>query len=199
VDQRNEKVKTAQRCPPEARLRKLQAWTARHKLAGQVDLRVEGRAILLERKQAAIDQAMQLAGCYAVVTDVPKERMNEQAVHDTYVSLQKVERDFRLMKTGLLEVRPLFVRKESRTRGHVFCCLLALKLSREIERRLHAAFGTSDADPHACTVPDAMAALSRLCLLEYQIDEKTTVTRLPKPDARRKEILAALQVHLPEK
>ena len=199
VDQRNEKVKTAQRCQPEAGLRKLQAWTARHKLAGQVDLHVEGRTILLERKQAAIDQVMQLAGCYAVVTDVPKERMNEQAVHDTYVSLQKVERDFRLMKTGLLEVRPLFVRKESRTRGHVFCCMLALKLSREIERRLQAAFGTTNADPHTCTVPDAMAALQRLCLLEYQIDKKTTVTRLPKPDARQKEILAALQVHLPEK
>ena len=119
--------------------------------------------------------------------------------HDTYVSLQKVERDFRLMKTGLLEVRPLFVRKESRTRGHVFCCMLALKLSREIERRLQAAFGTTNADPHTCTVPDAMAALQRLCLLEYQIDKKTTVTRLPKPDARQKEILAALQVHLPEK
>jgi transposase len=199
VDQRNEKVKTAKRCQPEAGLRKLQAWAARHKLAGQVNLRVEDRTILLEREQAAIDQAMQLAGCYAVVTDVPKERMNEQAVHDTYVSLQKVERDFRLMKTGLLEVRPLFVRKESRTRGHVFCCMLALKLSREIERRLQAVFGTTDANPHACTVPDAMAALQRLCLLEYQIDKKTTVTRLPKPDARQKEILAALQVHLPEK
>ena len=24
---------------------------------------------------------------------------------------------------GLLEVRPVWVRKESRTRGHVFCCL----------------------------------------------------------------------------
>ena len=140
-------------------LRKNEAQAARHKLAGQVDMRVEGRTILLERKQAAIDQAMQLAGCYAVVTDVPKERMNEQSVHDTYVSLQKVERDFRLMKTGPLEVRPLFVRKESRTRGHVFCCMLALKLSREIERRLQAAFGTTDTDPHACTVPDAMAAL----------------------------------------
>jgi hypothetical protein len=44
-----------------------------------------------------------------------------------------------------------------------------------------------------------MAALSRLCLLEYYIDEKTTVTRLPKPDARQKEILQALAIQLPEK
>lgn len=199
VEERNQWVKKSKRCQPEAGRRQLQAWVARHKLTGQVELRVEGRAIVLERKQAAMDQAMQLAGCYAVVTDVPKEQMDEQAVHDSYVSLQKVERDFRLLKTGLLEVRPVFVRKESRTRGHVFCCLLALKLSREIERRLQAAFGTTDADPHAWTVSDALAALSRLCLLEYQIDDKTTVTRLPRPDVRQEEILVALGVSLPKK
>jgi transposase len=192
-------VKESTRCQPEAGRRQLQAWVARHKLTGQVELRVEDRAIVLERKQAAIGQAMQLAGCYAVVTDVPKEQMNEQAVHDSYVSLQKVERDFRLLKTGLLEVRPVFVRKESRTRGHVFGCMLALKLAREMERRLQAAFGTTDADPHALTVSDALAALSRLCLLEYQIDDKTNLTRLPNPDARQKEILAALGVSLPKK
>lgn len=199
VKRRNEQVKQSKRCQPEAGQRQLQGWLARHKLSGQVELRVEGRAIVAQLKQAAIDQAMQLAGCYVVVTDVPKEQMNEQAVHDSYVSLQKVERDFRLMKTGLLEVRPVFVRKESRTRGHVFACLPALKLGREMERRLQAAFGTTDTNPHTLTVNDAMAALSRLCLLEYQIDDKTTVTRLPRPDARQEEILVALGVSLPKK
>jgi len=199
VERRNQQVQESKRCQPEAGRRELQGWVARHKLIGRVELRVEGRAIVLERQQAAIGQARQLAGCYAVVTDVPKQQMDKQAVHDSYVSLQKVERDFRLLKTGLLEVRPVFVRKESRTRGHVFCCLLALKLSREIERRLQAAFGTTAADPHAWTVSDALAALSRLCLLEYPIDDKTKLTRLPNPDARQKEILAALGVSLPKK
>jgi hypothetical protein len=43
-----------------------------------------------------------------VTTDVLPESMNTKEVHDSYVSLQKVERDFRAMKTGLLEVRPLY-------------------------------------------------------------------------------------------
>ena len=77
-----------------------------------------------------------------------------------------VERDFRALKTGLLEVRPVFVRKESRTRGHVFCSMLALKLSRKMERRLREAFGTKDSNPHAITLPDALRALSSLCLLQ---------------------------------
>ena len=72
----NQQVKESKRCQPEAGQRQLQGWLARHKLTGQVELRLEGRAIVLERQQAAIDQALQLAGCYVVVTDVPKERMN---------------------------------------------------------------------------------------------------------------------------
>ena len=199
AEQRNEQVQKSPRCKPEAGPRNLQFWVARHKLTGQVELRLEGRTMVLERNPAAIDRAMKLAGCYVVVSDVPKPQLSGQEVHDHYVSLQKVERDFRQLKTGLLEVRPVWVRKESRTRGHVFCCMLALKLSREMERRLQASFGTTNTNPHATTLPDAMAALSRLCLLEYYIDEKTTVTRLPKPDARQKEILQALAIQLPEK
>jgi transposase len=199
VEQRNEWVSRSPRCRPETGPRSLQAWVARHKLTGLVELRLEGRTMVLVRQPAAIDRAMELAGCYVVVTDVAKERLSGQEAHDSYVSLQKVERDFRQMKTGLLEVRPVFVRKETRTRGHVFCCLLALKLSRELERRLQTAFGTTDTNSHAVTLPDALAALSRLCLLNYQIDAKTALTRLPKPDQRQKEILQALDVRLPEK
>ena len=66
------------------------------------------------------------------------------------------------MKTGLLEIRPVFVRKESRTRGHVLCAMLVLKLQREVERRLVAVFGTTDSYPRAVTVPDALASLCRL-------------------------------------
>jgi len=199
VEERNEKVEMSPRCQPEAGPRKLQEWVARHKLTGQVNLRLEGRQVVLERNQPGIDRALALAGCYVVVSDVPKGQLSGQQVHDSYVNLQKVERDFRQLKTGLLEVRPVWVRKESRTRGHVFCCMLALKLSREIERRLQARFGTTDTDAHTTTLPDALAALSRLCLLEYQVDDKTTVTRLPKPDARQREILTTLNVQLPER
>lgn len=199
VEQRNEQVRRSPRCRPEAGPRNLRPWMTRHKLTGLAELRLEGRTMVLKLDQTAIERAMELAGCYVVVSDVPREQLSGQEVHDSYVSLQKVERDFRQMKTGLLEVRPVFVRKESRTRGHVFCCLLALKLSREIERRLKATFGTTDENPHGVTLTDALAALSRLCLLEYRVDEQTTVQRLPRPDERQKEILQALGAKLPEK
>ena len=85
----------------------------------------------------------------------------------------------------------------SRTRGHVFSCLLALKICREMERRLRARFGATDSNPHAVTLPDTMVSLSRLCLLHYPVNDSTSVTRLPSPDARQTEILAAFGVTLP--
>jgi len=199
IQQCNQSVQRSPRSKPEAGWRSLQLWVARRKLSGLVELRLEGRRLLLERQEAALERALELAGCYVVVSDVPQGQLSGQEVHDSYVSLQTVERDFRQLKTGLLEVRPVFVRKQSRTRGHVLACMLALKLSRELERRLQAQFGTTDADAHAITLPDALAALSRLCLLHYPVDEQTTLTRLPRPDARQRQILAALDVHLPDK
>jgi len=196
---RNEETKNKPRSQPEAGQRKLQAWAERHKLIGLVELQLEGRALVLERQQAAIETSLELAGCYVVTTNVLQASMTAQEVHDSYIGLQKVERDFRTMKTGLLEVRPVFVRKKSRTRGHVFCCMLALKLSREMERRLRAAFGTTDSDPHAITLPDALTSLSHLSLLQYQVDEKTTVTKLPQPSESQRQILKALAVTLPAK
>jgi len=194
---RNEETKSKRRCQPEAGKRKLEAWIAQHKLNGLVELKLDGRMLRLERHETAIATSLELAGCYVVTTDVLPENMSTQEVHDSYVSLQKVERDFRAMKTGLLEVRPLFVRKESRTRGHVFCCMLALTLSCELERRLREHFGTTDRDPHAITLGDALASLASLCLMQYKVDEKTTVTKLPQPSANQAKILTALGVALP--
>jgi transposase len=128
---------------------------------------------------------------------VARDDLSAQQVHDSYLSLGKLERDFRTLKTGLLEVRPVWVRKESRTRGHVFCCMLALKVAREMERRLRAAFGTTETRADAITLPDALLSLTRLCLLHYPVDEKTMVTKLPQPDARQRQILQALGVTLP--
>jgi len=46
-------------------------------------------------------------------------------------------------------------------------------------------------NPHAITLPDALRALGSLCLLQYKIDEKTTVTKLPQPRSNQQQILAA--------
>ena len=193
---RNEQVEKSSRCKPQAGLKEINLWAAQHKLTSMVDLKLEDSKIVASVDEEAKRKSLELAGCYVLVSDVNKEKLTTEQIHDSYMALQKVERDFRTMKNGLLEIRPVFVRKESRTRGHVFCAMLALKLQREVERRLTAVFGTTDKDRYAVTVPDALASLSRLTLLNYVVSDKVTVTKLPQPDAQQERILTALKVSL---
>jgi hypothetical protein len=196
ITARNAFVHTAKRAQPAAGLRTLQAWVTRHKLAGWVQLSLQEGDIIATVDEAAQTEASGFDGCYVLETDVPQTVLEAQAVHDRYRDLHEVEQDFRTMKTGLLEVRPIFVRKAPRTRAHVLVTMLALKVVREMRRALVTAFGTTDDDKMAVTVDDALAALSRLCVLIYQV-RGTAITRLPSPDARQAAILNALGTPLP--
>jgi transposase len=196
ITARNAFVETAKRAKPATGLQTLQAWVKRHKLEAFVQVSLHDGRLMATLDPAAQAEATVLDGCYVLETDVPQTALAAQAVHDRYRDLYEVEQDFRTMKTGLLEVRPIFVRTAPRTRAHVLVTMLALKVVRELRRALVAAFGTTDDDKMAVTVEEALLALARLCLLTYHV-QGTAVTRLPIPDERQKTILAALGTPLP--
>ena len=122
-------------------------------------------------------------GCYVIESDLPKEAASTQQVHDRYLDLTQVERDFRTLKTGLLELRPIFLRKEKRTRGHALVSLLALKLAREVDRRLA---------PLGLTVQDGLERLKAVRLVRLGNSE-VELWRLPTSYPRaQSEVLEAL-------
>jgi len=153
---RNEQVKQKERCDPQSSLRQAQARLVKYRLTGWVSVRLEGREVVGQEDQAAREAEAQLDGCYVVESDLPAAAATTQQVHDRYVSLTAVERDFRTLKTGLLEIRPVFLRKEGRTRGHALVSLLALKLARELDRRMA---------PLGLTVEDAIDRLKGVRLV----------------------------------
>jgi transposase len=196
ITTRNAFVQTSKRAKPETGLQTVCAWVKRHKLDTFVQVSLHEGQLAVTLDATAQAEAALLEGCYVLETDVPQTALDAQTVHDRYRDLHEVEQDFRTMKTGLLEVRPIFVRKASRTRAHVLVTMLALKVVREMRGALVAAFGTTDDDKMAVTVEDALLALARLCLLTYHV-QGTAVTRLPTPDERQAAILNALGTPLP--
>jgi hypothetical protein len=74
-----------------------------------------------------------------------------------------------------------------------------LRGTSQIERGLRTAFGATGTNAAAVTLADALTALGRLCLLEYNFDGEHTVTRLPIPGESQTEILKALGVSPPGK
>ena len=197
LDQRNALVQSSTRAQPEAGLRRYTAWLKRYKLNGFVTLSLQDRRLQLcidEDKQA---QVQLLDGCYVLETDVAGEQMDAATVDARYRDLQRVERDFRLMKTTLLELRPIFVRKANRTRGHVFCAMLALKIAREFDIGLKAAFGSTADDSRALTLADALHTLSRLCFQRYDAEGQSFLT-LPQVDQKQAAIFNAMGIRPPQ-
>ena len=153
---RNAAVEQKPRCEPATSLRTAQALVQKYRLGGWVSVRLEGRKVRWTEDTAAREAQAQLDGCYVVESDLPVAVASTQQVHDRYVDLTRVERGFRTLKTGLLEIRPVFLRKADRTRGHALVSLLALKLARELDRRVA---------PLGLTVEDALERLQGVRLV----------------------------------
>ena len=181
---RNQAVEQKPRSDPQSSLRQAQALLSRYRLQGWVKVELAGRKVVWSEDAAARQKQAELDGCYVIESDLPKEVASTQQVHDRYLDLTKVERDFRTLKTGLLEIRPIFLRKEGRTRGHALVSLLALKLARELDRRLA---------PLGLTVEDGLERLKAVRLVRLGNGPELELWRLPAsyPPAQT-EVLAAL-------
>lgn len=180
---RNLQVEQKPRSEPATSLKQAQALLAKYRLQGWVKVELAGREVAWTVDEAARQKQAELDGCYVIESDLPKEVASTQQVHDRYLDLTRVERDFRTLKRGLLELRPIFLRKEGRTRGHALVCLLALKLARELDRRLA---------PLGLTVQDGLERLKAVRLVRLGSDEMQ-LWRLPTsyPPAQS-EVLEAL-------
>ena len=196
LDNRNAFVAQSKLANPESGLRTLQDWVKRHKISSFVTLSLDDRQILLTVDDSAKAQAGLLDGCYVLETDVAQELLDAKTVDERYRSLQQVERDFRALKTGFLEIRPLFVRKRDRTRGHTLIAMLSLKIVREAENLLRQAFPPNKQGHCPVSLKDALDSLGRLCLNRYKT-EKLDFLRLPQLDERQTQICNALGVFLP--
>lgn len=183
ITARNQQVEHKPRSDPDSSLKQAQGLLNKYRLQGWVKVELAARKVVWTEDSAARQKQAQLDGCYVIESDLPKEVASTQEVHDRYLDLTQVERDFRTLKTGLLELRPIFLRKEGRTRGHALVCLLALKLARALDRRLA---------PLGLTVQDGLERLKAVRLVRLGGTE-IELWRLPASyPAAQTEVLEAL-------
>lgn len=199
IADRNAFVKNSRRASAATGLAALQRWAKSHKLSAFVTLALNERVIVCTIDTEAKAQDALLDGCYLLETDVPQGLMDAKTVDARYRDLQKVERNFRTVKTTFLEIRPIFLRKAERTKAHVFVAMLALKITRRFEADLHRTFGSTEDDPAAITPDDALVALGRLTYLYTTDRNGQRHTHLPRPDDQQAKILDAIGLSFPLK
>lgn len=191
----------SERRSSEVALRKTKEMISRYKLSKILKAEIcsdDDRKINVKTDSDEQARLEKLDGCYVIKTDLSEKIMSAAEVHNQYKELSKVERAFKLIKTEFLEVRPIFVRLEKRTRGHVFSCMLAYMILREMRRCLQSEFGLDDEGRLELDEHNVIEALNRITLLFYKTDKGKLIPDIAEPDQRQKRILDALGVKLPD-
>jgi hypothetical protein len=170
--------------------RRLTAQLQRLKVQDWLQLSIKKQRLVLTRDQAALKAVAQLDGCYVVETDLKAQQADKQMIHDRYKDLALVERDFRTLKSGHLEVRPWFVCTEDNTQAHALTSMLALKIRRYLEQAWW---------PLEVTVEEGLRELEQLCVQELVHPQSGQVAarRVPDPSPRQAQLLNALKLRLP--
>ncbi len=130
----------------------------------------------------------QLDGCYVLKTNLSLADKSTQSVHQSYKQLAIVESAFRTIKTTCLEVRPIYVRKKSRTRGHVFLTMLSFMIV--------TAFNQKTTDIPKLTTEEKISILDHIHLTAITIFGKTII-KIPTLPPIAKQILERLNISMP--
>ena len=174
------KVKVAKRIVKEkASKLKIDKW---------VNILTRGRNLSVKVKDTELEEEKKLDGCYVIKTDLSVETASKQTVHDRYKSLAEVEWAFRTMKTALLHIRGIFVRKAHRTRAHVFTIMLAYLVAYELRRLWY------DVE---VTIEEGINELSSLCATKVIVGDVSFQT-IPEPRELSMLLLKRANVILPD-
>ncbi len=176
------------RAAAKTQLARLRAKSKTLRLDKFVVVAEQERRVVVTVDEAALTEAARLDGCYALRTDLPKTVVAKEIVHDRYKDLAQVEWAFRDSKTVQLEMRPVYLRDENRTRGHALVVMLAYLMTQALRQRWR------DID---LTVQEGLDRLASLCLVEVVIGGRSAYHQVPTPRDDVRRLFEAADVAIP--
>ena len=187
VKKKNEYLEQHAKAEVPAALNEIHARIGKLKVSGFLNATASGRLISLKTDEESLAEESMLDGCYVMRSNVPAD-VNKETIHQRYKDLIQVEDAFRTMKTGYLELRPLYLRKESRTRGHAFIVMLSYMIEKYISEKWN--------DINA-TVEEGIRELSSISCMTIGVGA-VKYSQIPKPRDLGARLLDALGVRMPD-
>ena len=157
------------------------------KIEGWLSVKNNDRKLSSILDKAELDNESRLDGCYVIKTDLKKEEAETQIIHSRYKDLSFVESAFRTSKSNL--ERPIYVRSEMSTYGHVLVVMLAYIITKELDKSWSKLY---------LTVDEGLRSLSTLATQEITVKDKYTFQQIPEPRNLNKKMLEALGIELPK-
>jgi DDE family transposase len=100
----------------------------KYKMGKHFRREITDTAFSYQRDQARIAAEAALDGIYVLRTSVDADTLDPAAVVAGYKNLANIERDFRIIKSDDLDLRPIHHRLDDRVKAHVLICMLACYL-----------------------------------------------------------------------
>lgn len=197
VNERNLYVEGHKRSRAKTGLVNFTKLTKEWRLDGFVSVTLNGDKLEVNVDEDQRKELFLLDGCYAIETNVSVNVMDKGVVDETYHRLHEVEECFCNMKTGLLEVRPIFLRKSNRTKGHVFVCMLALKVWQYMKQKLKEGYGVEDSGLYNMTIEETLNQLDKYSFLYYTINGKR-VARLSRASESQRYLFNVFGIKMKE-
>lgn len=145
-------------------------------------------SLVWKRNDERMEESSELFGCYVLRTD--ERSLNEHELWELYISLTHAEAGFKAIKSDL-GLRPNRHQKEDRVDGHVFICVLAYQLLRNILWTLEQTGDTRSWD----TIKRVLSTHSyTTVVLPTRTGETHHLRRSGQPDEVQKEIYRKLNV-----
>jgi hypothetical protein len=108
----------------------------KHKVAKHFLREVTDSTFTYRRDEDKINAEAALDGIYVIRTSTTGKALDSAEVVISYKNLKYVERDFRIIKSDDLDLRPIHHYREKRVRAHVLICLLAAYLTWHLREAL---------------------------------------------------------------
>lgn len=188
ITKENKYLEEHQKAKPTVAEKRVIAKSNRLKLNKVVTITTSNRIIKFEINTEELIKISRLDGCYVIKTDLKKEIISSEKVHARYKGLSVVENAFRTMKTALLEMRPIYVRKADRTKAHVFIIMLAYMIEHQLRNYWR------DID---ITVGEGISELASICSIKIKTKNGISYQTIPKPRELGNILLKAARIGLP--
>lgn len=188
IEEQNKYLKEHRGAKEATTLKRVMGKIKKLKIDSWFSVKAESRKFTLCIDNNILAKEMELDGCYVIKTNLPKTACDAQTVHSRYKDLALVESAFRTCKSNL-ELRPIYVRLEASTYGHILIVMLAYMIIRYLDQKWSSLY---------LTVEEGLRSLNTLTLQEVTVKGYIPFQQVPEPRKQNKKMLEVLSIELPK-
>lgn len=190
ISEQNKYIQEHKKADPRCALERVKSYATKLVIGNLIKLKLAKKLIKYEINESTLAETSKLDGCYCLITDLTKEESSKETVHNRYKDLKLVEWAFRTMKQSHLEIRPIFLRREDRTRSHVFVTMLAYMITRKLDEYWAQ---------EEMSVKECLNELSSLSFGKISINNEKKIYTIIHPEGACKRLLELAKVKISDK